>query len=57
MWWINDPYSPGVRNNVIIVGDALVSELEEGKRVQANDSYPGYAQAYIRCPSCTLSIP
>ena len=35
--WLNGPYSPGVWNDDMIFGDALVGKLEEGERVVADD--------------------
>ena len=34
----------------MIFGDALVSELEEGERVEADDGYVGEAPAKVKCP-------
>ena len=41
----------------MIFGDALVSELEEGERVEADDGYRGHAPEYVRCPSCIANPP
>lgn len=50
--WINGPYEPGLYNDDMIFGDALVQELEPGERVEADDGYRGHAPEHVRCPSC-----
>ena len=41
----------------MIFGDALVGELEEGERFEADDGYRGHAPEYVRCPSCIANPP
>lgn len=50
--WINGPYAPGMWNDGMIFGDALISELDPGERVEADDGYVGHAPQYVRCPAC-----
>ena len=52
--WINGPFEPGIWNDIAIFRAALVSELEEGERVEANDGYVGEAPRYVKCPKSFL---
>jgi hypothetical protein len=49
--WINGPYDPGIWNDIAISLNALLTELDEGKRVKADDGYRGKAPRYIKSPA------
>lgn len=55
--WLNGPYAPGIWNDDMIFGDALVHELEEGERVEADNGYRGHAPEYVRCPASISNPP
>lgn len=42
--WINGPFEPGIWNDVSIFRSCLLSMLEDGERVEADDGYIGAAQ-------------
>lgn len=48
--WINGPYEPGIWNDLSIFRNALLSELIEGERVEADDGYRGDSPRYVKCP-------
>jgi hypothetical protein len=48
--WIHGPFAPGAWNDIMIFRDSLMSHLEEGERVEADDGYIGEAPKYIKCP-------
>lgn len=48
--WINGPYEPGKWNDVMIFRNALMTELGEGERVEADDGYIGEAPNNVKCP-------
>jgi hypothetical protein len=48
--WINGPYEPGIWNDLMIFRNALLSELDDGERVEADDGYVGEAPRYVKCP-------
>ena len=52
--WLNGPFEPGIYNDIKIFRSALVGELEEGERVEANDGYVGEAPRYVKCPKCIV---
>jgi hypothetical protein len=49
--WINGPYEPGIWNDLAIFRNALLTELEEGERVEADDGYRGDSPRYVKCPA------
>lgn len=49
--WINGPYEPGMWNDLMIFRNAMLSELEDGERVEADDGYRGESPRYIKCPA------
>jgi hypothetical protein len=49
--WINGPYEPGIWNDIAIFRNALLTELDEGERGEADDGYRGEAPRYIKCPA------
>jgi hypothetical protein len=49
--WVNGPYPPGRYNDLLIFRDALISNLEEGERVEADDGYLGEAPQFVKCPA------
>ena len=48
--WINGPFEPGIWNDISIFRSALLGELEEGERVEADDGYLGEAPRHVKCP-------
>eukprot|EP00977_Amphora_coffeiformis_P014276 scaffold3950_cov138-Amphora_coffeaeformis.AAC.1 len=48
--WINGPYEAGLWPDIKIIRNALISELEPGERVEADDGYRGEAPQYVKCP-------
>jgi hypothetical protein len=56
--WINGPYECGMWNDVSIFRNALISMLDEGERVEADDGYRGEAPEHVKCPQsiCNLQI-
>ena len=48
--WINGPYECGLWPDIKIFRDALISELDEGERVEADDGYVGEAPQFVKCP-------
>jgi hypothetical protein len=49
--WINGPYEPGIWNDLVVFRNALLSELDEGERVEADDGNRGESPRYVKCPS------
>jgi hypothetical protein len=48
--WISGPYEPGIWNDISIFRNGLLSMLEEGERIEADDGYRGAAPRYVKCP-------
>lgn len=48
--WLNGPFQPGIWNDLLIFKSALLGELEEGERVEADDGYVGEAPRHVKCP-------
>ena len=48
--WINGPYECGIWNNLQIFRNSLMSHLEPGERVEADDGYIGEHPQHIKCP-------
>lgn len=49
--WVNGPYEPGIWNDLAIFRNALLSELESGERVEADDGYRGDSPKFVKCPA------
>ncbi len=49
--WINGPYEPGIWNDLSIFRNALLSELDNGERVEADNGYRGESPKFVKCPS------
>jgi hypothetical protein len=49
--WINGPYKPGIWNDIAIFRNALLSELDDGERVEADDGYRGESPKFVKCPA------
>ena len=47
---MNGPYEPGIYNDIKIFRQALLSELDLGERVEADDGYIGEAPEHVKCP-------
>ena len=48
--WINGPYEPGLWNDLKIFRHSLVTFLEDGERVEADDRYLGEHPRHVKCP-------
>ena len=48
--WINGPYEPGIWNDISIFRHALLTELDDGERVEADNGYRGELPMYVKCP-------
>lgn len=48
--WINGPFPCGLWPDVKIFRDSLISHLEQGERVEADDGYIGEAPVHVKCP-------
>ena len=46
--WINGPYECGMRTNICIFRNSLISKLGDGERVEADDGYIGEAPLHIK---------
>jgi hypothetical protein len=50
--WISGPHIPGRLNDLTIFRNALMMQLEEFERVEADDGYIGEAPLKVKCPGC-----
>ena len=48
--WVNGPFEPGMYNDIQMFRLALMTELDEGERVEADDGYIGEAPRHVKCP-------
>lgn len=48
--WINGPFEPGMYNDIQVFRSALIDELDDGERVEADDGYIGEAPRFVKCP-------
>ena len=48
--WINGPFACSLWPDVTIFRDSLMSHLEQGECVEADDGYIGEAPMYVKCP-------
>ena len=48
--WANGPYPAGAYSDITIFRDSLITFLDAGERVEADDGYIGEAPHYIKCP-------
>ena len=55
--WIHGPYPAGKWPDIKIFRDSLISFLEEGERVEADDGYIGEAPRHVKCPKCFANPP
>lgn len=55
--WINGPYEPGKWNDISIFRNGIMSELEPGERVEADDGYVGEAPQHVKCPKSIGQLP
>ncbi len=51
--WINDPNPWGKWNNIKNFQTCLVSFLDHGEQIEANDGYQGLGPWHMKCPSNT----
>ena len=49
--WINGPFPCGDWNDLTIFRSSLISHLEPGERVEADDGYVGEYPSYVKCPA------
>ena len=54
--WINGPFQCGRFPDISIFWDALIHELSEGERVEADDGYIGEAPRFIKCPKSIANL-
>jgi hypothetical protein len=47
--WINGPF-PGATHDITMFRNSLLSHLDPGERVEADDGYIGEAPNYVKCP-------
>jgi hypothetical protein len=50
--WINGPYNCGQWTDIKIFREALIHELEEAERVEADDGDIEEAPLHVKCPKC-----
>ena len=55
--WVNGPYPPGRYNDLMVFRDSLMSILEDGERVEADDGYLGEAPKFVKCPASVTARP
>lgn len=48
--WVNGPFEPGMYNDIQIFRTAIMDELEEGERVEADDGYRAESPGKVKCP-------
>ncbi len=48
--WINGPFACGRWPDIKIFRQSLLSQLEDGERVEADDGYIGEAPGKVKCP-------
>ena len=48
--WVNGAYECGSWPDISIFHNALLSELDEGERVEADDGYTGESPHFVKCP-------
>jgi hypothetical protein len=48
--WLNGPYESGTWNDIKIFRDSLMSNLDPGERVEADDGYVGETLRHVKCP-------
>ena len=48
--WVHGPFPCGDWPDIVIFRSSLISFLDEGERVEADDGYVGEAPMYIKCP-------
>ena len=48
--WINGPFACGKYNDVTVFRKALISHLDDGERVEADDGLVGEAPRCVKCP-------
>lgn len=55
--WINGPFPCGRNPDISIFRASLLSHLEEGERVEADDGYIGEAPRHVKCPKSFANPP
>jgi hypothetical protein len=48
--WINGPF-PGATHDITMFRSSLISHLDPGERVEADDGYIGEAPEFVKCPN------
>jgi hypothetical protein len=48
--WLDGPYEAGTWNDINIFRDSLMSNLDPGEWVEADDGYVGEAPHHVKCP-------
>lgn len=55
--WLNGTFPAGAYPDITIFRDSLMSHLDEGERVEADDGYIGEAPKYVKCPKSFTGRP
>ena len=50
MCWVSGPYEAGSWTDIRIFRDSLMSHLEKGERMEADDGYIGDHPQWVKCP-------
>ena len=53
--WINGPFPCGAWPDISIFRSSLLSHLERGERVEADDGYLGEAPEFVKCPKSSTN--
>lgn len=48
--WLNGPYEAGTWNDIKIFRNSLLSNLDDGERVESDDGLRGVSPEYSKCP-------
>ena len=48
--WVSGPYVAGKWPDIKVFRDSLMSRLEKGERVEADDGYIGEYPQWVKCP-------
>lgn len=55
--WINGPFPCGKLNDISIFRQALMTELSDNERVEADDGYVGESPQHVKCPASFTANP
>jgi hypothetical protein len=54
--WINGPYPCGRYNDITIFRNSLMTFLEDGERVEADNGYVGESPEHVKCPKSFTNL-